>query len=300
MRIWLIEGLRMLRSQETYQKQRLFLFLVEIPVVLLLGFSLLVLVEWLDLVPSIETQRYLYSSVFQGLAALVAVAFAVVSLTHERLEKSIQVHLEDAGNDLQQLDSERRYGFEPIRDSANRWYQTVIDPLRISLETGAGRLEEGESSTHPSNSTAHRVADVKLVKDDLLRLQSRAGALEAYDNVASHLERFWWSRKHRNYLPLRAVKAFTGSILVIGVTIVSLWLMESSPYYNGLFVVMSVYGTLVAIQYMWSLFATMFAVLFGDWRRPGYEHTGLRNPVEVYRARDRAICALGKVSGRGL
>jgi hypothetical protein len=73
--------------------------------------------------------------------------------------------------------------------------------------------------------------------------------------------------------------------------------MEGAPYYQKFFAVSSVYGALVAILYMWSLFITLFTVLFGDWRKRGYDETKLTDPKEVYDIRDRVEEMLKVVAG---
>lgn len=295
--MWPLEYYRSLRSDASYRGQKKFFLLFEALPAVLVWLVLIFAADWLRIVPSEQTQYWLYSSIFQGLAALVAVTFAVLSLTYQRLEDSARVHLADASTELMQLEPIFRRDCLSIQESAKNWYLQKIKPIYDSLKVDYDWLRSLRSEGTPNDSSDKRVVNIQQARDDLARLGSYREVLSAYDNIASHLGRYISSTREQGYLPWRAIRAFTVSIIVIAISLLSLWLIDGAPYYQKLFVITSVYGALVAILYMWSLFVTMFTVLFGDWRKRGYDETKLPDPKEVYEIRDRVEEMLKVVDG---
>jgi hypothetical protein len=247
------------------------ILITQIPTFAGLIFAVLVLRK--PFVPSLSTQYYVYSSVFQGLSALVAVTLAIVVYVNERLEKAMTVHLADARNSYAQLmaGDASQCSWPLLRDMTKLWFVTTLEPMAMSLDRDLA-LFRGQSAKAP---VTGRSSKMMTLNDSYRRLSSNMNLVNSYDDVASSLGRYEVSRKNKDNLPRAAGLGFVWSIATVMTSILFLASVDYSRGVASTGLILVTYGAVASVFYMFLMLRTLFRAYFGGGRIPGFNETGL-------------------------
>jgi hypothetical protein len=256
-----------------------------IPGALLMGFAIWIFGE--GYAPSPTTLQYLYSSVFQGLAALVAVSLAIVAYVSDRLEKLMEVHLADARRIFNQFEDVDpvvlpSVGYDLMVERIGKWYAAKVEPNIESLKRSFAPYMNRSSNSRAASESKLESSGMKPFIDDFLRLQSYEGSLRIYDDSASNLGRFQQALMRRLRLPNDAVLAFAWAIATIMLAIVLLATVDSGGIPSS-WATTIVSSTLLAVVYMGLLFRTLLGAYFGGGRIRGFEETLMPDSEEAWK-----------------
>jgi hypothetical protein len=248
------------------------------------GFAVEIVAVWLfgkRYAPSPIVQEYLYSSVFQGLAALVAVTLAVTLYISDRLERAMEVHLKDARMRFDQFypvtPIERdSLGYPMMVEGLKAWFADRVDPIQSALEKGFAPYRQVHGGKGKDTNLRADSPELKPLVDNLLRAESYSNQLEIYDDAKSHLARYKRARDGWLKLPKDALLAFGWSLTTIMLAVFLLATVDSPIWSAPSWAIIVVMTTILATIYMTLLFATLFAAFFGDDRIEGSGETGLR------------------------
>jgi hypothetical protein len=240
-----------------------------------------------DYAPSPTVLEYLYSSVFQGLAALVAVSIAIVVYVSDRLEKLMEVHLTDARNVFGQFESVtpeelRSIGYELMVERMGKWYADKVEPKKVSLD---GRFAEYRADLTKKKTQSGQMQDSTQMRpfiDDFERLQSYESNLRIYDEGVSNLGRFQRALQGLSKLPKGAALALAWALTTIMIALVLLATVDSASEIPSSWAITVIISTLLSVVFMGLLFRTLLVAAFGGGRIRGFEETQMPDSNQTW------------------
>lgn len=237
--------------------------------------------------PSPDTVRYLYSAMFQGFAALVALQVAILGLNYQRLKDSQEAYLSEASDAATSLAISARHSYQDLIDETLNWYNGGFK----AKITQVSNLADGVQSMFPkppAPKTGKHVPDLKQHYGQL------RWEMERYEGLVSNLGRFKNSSEtFRDLLPAKAILAIVPAFLVIGLSSVALGGIDHIGTSQSIVALFMLLLSAFAIVYAFSFFRAMMRILFGGFWVPGFAETELPEPKEARQVLQKARTVTG-------
>jgi hypothetical protein len=236
-----------------------------------------------DYAPSQDTLDYLYSSIFQGLAALVAVSLAIVTYVSDRLEKSMEVHLADARRLMNQFESVQpdllsSMDYDSMVSRVRKWFSGRIEPRISDLERSFAPFRVSRRAKGAAGKTKLKAKELPFI-GDFERLQSHENEATFYSDMVSNLGRFQVAQKGRSKLPEEATTALGWAIGTIMSAVILL--ASADTVMTSAWPLTVTSASLLAVFYMGILLRTLVKAYFGGGRIQGVQETQLPDPNRV-------------------
>lgn len=226
--------------------------------------------------PDVETLRLLYSSFFQGFAALAGLLLAILGLNYQRLKDSQAGFFNSAKLIAVSLFGGTRDDYDMAMKTILNWYSIMFRSHIDELSRLADIVVRKHPTPLPGEKTNDDVEQMREMYHRVMR------EVQQYEDLVSNLGRFKKSDDaFQNSLPAESILAIIPAFVVMLLSAVALSLVDHAESFQAFVAIALISLSMVAILYAVLFFRTMLKILFGGGRIPGYDETGLPKPVDA-------------------